>query len=228
MLQTIFINDYPWRKLIILLPFFLLLVASGSQMIWRKWVNLKKTTMFSLGGLGIMFLMLLLYWEQVFFSTHVFPLVTTVFGIFLMLFAGIKRTKSEIVPILLFVLLMLPEVYYSIQHYIINPTYYYKNMYKSLSEYDGHKFIGGSSMGFRVYNETVPLLSKYHYYGRMDEYWRDTEKLSRNGQKDYSIDYDFMEEEYKKIGFRPVKIIMPTEKSVWLHDIVLYEEIEIK
>lgn len=101
-------------------------------------------------------------------------------------------------------------------------------MFKSLSEYDGQNFIGGSSMGFRIYNKTVPLLSKYLYFNSEEEFWEKTDSLSENGMKDYSIDYDYMEEEYKKIGFKPVRVVMPAEESVFIDDIVLYEEVILK
>lgn len=225
-LQSIFVNDYPWRKLIIFLPFLLLIVTCGIQEIWKDWQHLRSRILWSFFLISLLLLALLLYWEQVFFDTHLFPLITTALGLILILFFIIKFKKSKTIPFFLFIILLLPEVYHTVQYYLINPTYNYKNMYKSLSEYDGHAFIGGSSMGFRVYNNTVPYLNKYMYYGRMDEFWRDTEKLSRNGRKDYSIDYDFKEEEYRKIGFRPVKILMPAEETVSTKNIVLYEEIE--
>ncbi|MDT0686579.1 ArnT family glycosyltransferase [Autumnicola psychrophila] len=228
MLQTIFVNDFPWRKLIILLPFLLLLVANGCEAIWDNRNNINKKRLISITASSLLVLMLLIYWEQVFFNSHLVPLVTTALGIILIFYAIVRKVNSKTVPVVLFVLLLLPEIYYTMQHYLINPTYHYKNMYKSLSKYDGYNFIGGSSMGFRVYNQTVPLLSKYLYYDRMDEYWNDTEKLSHNGQKDYSIDYDFLEEEYRKIGFKPVKLLMPAENSVSDKDIILYEEIEVK
>ena len=224
-LQSGFINDYPWRKLIILLPFLLLLVIHGSQTLWERWGDHKKLVLFWFFGLSIVFFLVLLYWEQSFFSTHIFPLFTTALGIFLIVFTVVNKTKRKFVPIILFMLLMLPEIYYSTKHYLINRTYHYKDMYESLSEYDGHYFIGGSSMGFRVYNKTKPLLSKYLFYNGMDEYWEKTDSLARNGLKDYSIDYDYQAEEYKKIGFRPVKILMPAEETVWDTDIILYEEI---
>jgi len=225
MLQSTFINDYPWRKLIILLPFLLLVAAYGLKNFIVKWPDLKNKILFSLFAVSLVALVLLFYWEQVFFTTHLFSLVTTFFGLLLIFITILTRTKSKIVPILLFGLLLLPEVYYTWRHYVINPTYHYKKMYLSLTEYDDHNFIGGSSMGFRVYNETTPFLSKYLYYNGIEEFWSDTEKLTDNGQKDYSIDYDYLEEEYKKIGFRPIKVIMFAEHTVWEHDIVLYEEI---
>jgi hypothetical protein len=227
-LQTCFINDYPWRKLIILLPFLLLLTAYGVLTIGGKWQALKNRFLFSYVAVGLLALMLMIYWEQPFFNNHHFSLGIAILGLIVITFSIIKRNCGKMVQLSLFLILLLPEMFYTVQHYGMNQTYHYKNMYKSLSEYDGHNFIGGSSIGFRVYNETVPLLSKYLYYGRMDKFWKKTDSLSNNGVKDFSIDYDYMEEEFEDIGFKKVKILMPKENSVWDHDLVLYEEVTLK
>lgn len=229
-MQSAFVNDYPWRKLIILLPFFILIGTYGIETFWREIPKVKKKWLFLIIVASSFPLLLLLYWENDFYGSalFLFPLVTTIFGLLIFTAAIFSKKIRRFSQYLLFFLLILPELVYSVEHYLVKRPNYYKETYQALSEYNGHFFIGGSSKGFRSYNNIKPLLSMYNYYGRENRFWKKTDSLSRNGLKDYSIGYDYYKEEYEKIGYKPLKVILPAEKTVSTKDIVLYEEVELK
>ena len=62
----------------------------------------------------------------------------------------------------------------------------------------------------------------------MDSFWDKMECLSNNGLHDYSIGYASEEENFKEIGFEPVRVLMSSEETVYNKDWVLYGEVGVK
>jgi hypothetical protein len=228
LLQSAFINDYPQRKLIMLLPFVILLVIDRIQVFSKKEKTMSNWVIFlvSLTVIGITTVQFYLF--KVNETIQGLPWLTTIIGVFLLLYLIIIRKKKKIIPYIFFFVLLLPEVYYSVNHYLIKHPREYKETFESLSEYNGSNFIGGFSLGFRPYNMTIPSVNIYSYYDRMDIYWSRIERLSKNGKRDYSIGFKEDEAEFRKIGFKMSKVLMTGGQTVDSIPWILYEEIEIK
>lgn len=227
-IQSAFINDFPQRKLLILLPFLILLSFYGFELMWRKVSTMKNITSFWLIILSVVPLVFLIYLERDYFRSHTFTVVTAIVGVCVLLTFFLTEIKKKTISYILYGLLLLPEILLLTDHYILQPTYNYKNTYKSLNTYNGKNFIGGYSMGFRVGNNIVPHYNLYFYSKKKDEFWKNMERLSCNGLQDYSIGYANDEENFRKIGFKPVEVLMPSEQTVYNKDWILYKEVRDK
>ena len=227
-LQSAFINDFPQRKLLILLPFLLLLTTCGLELMWRKVAVMKISTLIIILASSSIPLMLLLYLERDYYRSHPVSLVTAILGVFALLTLLLNKTWKKAASYVLYCLLLLPEIVLFTDYYLLHRTYHYKYVYKNLRVYNGKNFIGGYSIGFRVNNKIIPHYNPYFYRNKMDSFWGKMECLSNNGLHDYSIGYASEEENFKEIGFEPVRVLMSSEETVHNKDWVLYGEVGVK
>ncbi len=223
LLQSVFINDYPQRKLIAILPLILLIITFGFQKFYIELQPLSKKK-FLIYLFSFLFSLPLLYLERDFYHSEALPLITFFIGVIFFLLMILKR-ENKIWAYLLFSLLLIPEFFYTIKHYIIQRPQHYKESQIQLSEYNNYNLLGGFSMGFQLYNDSDAYLNFYLYYGDRDTFWRKTEKLSKNGKKDYAVGYREQEGEFRKVGFKPLKVLMLAENTVYSKDWIIYEEI---
>lgn len=227
-LQCAFLNDFPQRKLLILLPFLILLTTYGLEIMWDKVSKMEISILSWFVFFSVIPLILLIYLERDYFESQYFSLITTLFGVVLLLTLFLTKNRKKAVSYLLFALLLFPEIALFTDHYLMQRTYHYKNTYKSLNTYNGENFIGGYSMGFRVNNNIIPHYNFYFYRNEMDNFWKKMDSLSNNGLHDYSIGYANEEENFRKIGFEPVLVLMPSDQTVYHLDWILYEEVRDK
>jgi len=223
LLQSAFINDFPQRKLIAILPLILLITTFGFQKFYIELQPLNKKK-YLIYLISFLFLLPLFYLERDFYYSEALPLITFFIGVIFFLLM-IKKRENKIWAYLLFSLLLIPEFLYTTKHYIIQRPQHYKEALMQLSEYNNYNLLGGLSMGFQLYNDADAYLNMYLYYGDIDSFWRKTENLSKNDQKDYAVGYRDQEEKFRKIGFKPLKVLMLAEKTVYSKDLIIYEEI---
>lgn len=226
--QTAFINDFPERKLLILLPFLLLITVTGLEFFWKNLHDLNKKNLFFILLLTYLPLLPLIYWEKTFLIEHPILIITALMGTILLIMQTITLKRKLIMPYVVFLLLLLPEFTFFVKHYIIERPDKYKIAYQSLAKYDGYNFIGGFSIGFGLYNDILPVLNPYRYKPDEKVFWKKMEILSKNQKKDYSIGYREQENAFREIGFKPLKILMPANNTVNHKDWILYEEIKVR
>jgi hypothetical protein len=227
-LQSLFINDYPQRKLIILLPLLLLIMANRCDSLLGK-INLKEiskkdSVMRSILFIGLSFYAIVYTQSQ----NYIFVIPVIIFILFSSYLILIKKYINNKSIYMVLFLLILPEIYNSADHLIINRSYHYKKSFQKLAKYDGSNFYGGWSLAFTPYNKIKPSLNFYLYYGKMDSYWFKLDSLSQNGVQDYSIAYKEDENKYNKIGYEQVEVLMKSENTRYSKDILLYKENPVK
>lgn len=204
-MQSVVINDYPLRKLIMILPLAIIIVAISHSK-WFEFYAKKKAneegSRIANLYLFACFLICMSIWtiyfvsisqsghfEEVRFSMY---LNLIVFLIVSFLFLWYRQGKS--VPALCIwiclVLVFLPNIYLGHQYVFSNRTYYYKEaMIKMAQHINGEVTIGGCSYGFRLYNESKPVLDSYVSWGSEEDYNQLFEQLFEQGVGAYSIAY---------------------------------------
>jgi hypothetical protein len=231
LIQTAFLNDYAQRKLIIVLPLALLVMAGAIENITSEANFFSKRKKIVLKILGLMIMIGVAF---VFVNTFIpeYKQMTTTLS-FICMYMFVIIGSMQIVlgrPRLVFIILSvtlisIPEIINIKSYFIENRTYHYRNAFIKLREYDGKEFVGGFSMGFRLYNNIRASLNLYTYDRNPDLFWVKTGELAKaNPDKTYSIGYKSQDEEYKKIGFYPIKVLIKADEAVDNADIVIYEE----
>lgn len=221
-LQSLFINDFPERKLILFFPFLCILIAFyiDEQLKTKesKIVTVSKKQVIFIGGF------VLLAGGVYYKYSHIEPIswVILFLGIgLLMLNKRLLKLQNQAFYLLMFCLTLLPELIHSLNYHIVNRTYAHKNLELSLKGYEDSHFIGGYSMGFRGYNTIQTSVNPYYYYDQDDLYIETVNHLRKNGRKDYSIDYRTNSDKMDKMGFRPSKSLKRLEDG---REWVIYEE----
>lgn len=226
LIQTIFINDFPQRKLIILLPLLLFLAVNLGTNEYRKIkkhaIAFKGAVVLSiLGGFALISInkyigaALLSYHSLLFSFILLFPLGYNL----------IKHRYTLTNWILVFLLVFGLEFVNTYEYSLKDGKKNYLEVSESLKIYNNSNFIGGWSMGFRSNNSTKVFLNKYLYYGQFDKYWQITDSIAKdNAAVDYSVGYAADSIEYGKINFAPIRTLMTAEQSVYKKDWVLYKE----
>lgn len=221
-IQSLFINDFPERKLVLYLPFVVLLVAYyldeklNSVPKDKVVVSLKQW----IGISGIILCTVGVYYKY----SHIDALAWSILflGILVM---GLNKLVFKLnytsFYIIMGSLVLLPELIHGIDYHIINRSYTHKNMEMSLKEYQDAHFIGGYSMGFRGYNTIHTSVNPYYYYEQDELYFSTVNALRKNNKKDYSIDYDTNKDKMAKMGFKPGKVLNVLDDGrKW----IIYEE----
>lgn len=221
-LQSLIINDFPERKLILFLPFVIILSALFINDKLSK--GSKNEFQIPKKQLLLLFVFMSIVAVVYYKYSHINIMGWIFCGlgfITLLYHSQVKRIGLNYLSVLLFVIVILPEITNTLNHHILNRTYHYKNAFLSLKEYDDTEFIGGFSLGFRAYNSIIPSVNAYYYYGNEETMISKVKEQCKNGKKDYSIHYKKDEKLMDKMGFIPLKPLLSTkENTVWY----IYEE----
>lgn len=225
-IQSLFINDFPERKLIIYFPFVSILIGfylndKKTISTYKPFAEYKFHTLFMIGFIGVI--------ASVYYKySHLDALAWSIAIIGLLFLVGnqvyFKLKKNKVLYVMFF-LIITPETINVLNYHLVNRTYFYRETAKSLSEFKNSKFIGGFSMGFRAYNTIQTSVNLYYYYGQHELQSSVIDKLRTNGVKDYSIDYKSNAEEMESRGFVPLKSLLYTpEDKEW----IIYQEKIVK
>lgn len=224
-LQTIFINDFPERKLIIILPFTLLTIGLFLDFfLANPNKNSMNKALWVVSLLVSLFTLLLVPLKM---GKHMQEEQYIILSILLIPFLILYAYPQKKAMIYLLALIALVELNNTWKYSINEQSKNYLTTYKNLDGYNGDNLIGGMSLGFRLYNKMTssPSLNSYLYYGEFDEFWDKVESLSSSNDKiDLSIGYQKDSIHYDRIGFEKVETILKAENSVYTQDIVLYKE----
>lgn len=206
-LQSLFYNDYHYRKPIILLPIVIMIIfcAIINKEIFYNYIreNKKMYILYSLFwfssacvSLGVYLLNCSERIVKYYVLTGNFVYIGLI--VFVILFISISRfyfsknQPSSFITLVAITILLLPNMYLDIKHIYYNPTYSYRDTMIELSQYiDGEIVAGGIAHGFRLYNSSVPVLNAYSYtYSENGarEYQHKLEHLVRRGTR-YTILY---------------------------------------
>ena len=207
-LQSLFINDYYYRKPIILLPIVIMIIfcAIINREIFYNYIreNKKMYILYSLFWLSSTCVSLGVYLLNCSERNVNYYMLTGNFVyigliVFVILFISISRfyfsknQPSSFIILVAMTILLLPNIYLGIKHIYYNPTYSYRDTMIELSQYiDGEIVVGGMAYGFRLYNSSVPVLNAYpysHLENGAREYQDKLEYLVRRRDTRYTILY---------------------------------------
>ncbi|MCC6936961.1 MAG: hypothetical protein IT226_01955 [Flavobacteriales bacterium] len=234
--QTAFINDYPTRKLVILLPLALLVIAgsfehsSGAdpRSVRGRWIRWTLALILITGVLG----QILFYQKNAsFLSALVQPalipgIAITLLVMALLLFRRAMEPASWWNARWVLCFLLVPGTWNSVRSMIIEREYAYADFMHSLRSYDGAVFIGAASMGFRTYNDIVPRLNPYVLPGGYNDQWPVLERMAiEDTTTNYAVGYLDDLVEFQRIGFHVDRIAV---LNIWetMHEnvFVVYKE----
>ncbi|MBL0126318.1 MAG: hypothetical protein IPP83_02435 [Flavobacteriales bacterium] len=234
--QTAFINDYPTRKLVILLPLALLVIAGSFEhsleadprSVRGRWIGWTLALILITGLLG----QILLYHKNAsFLSAQVSPallpgIVIALVVVALLLFRRAMEPASWWNARWVLCFLLVPGTWNSVRSMIIEREYAYADFMHSLRSYDGAVFIGAASMGFRTYNDIVPRLNPYVLPGGYNDQWPVLERMAiEDTTTNYAVGYLDDMVEFQRIGFHEDRI---TVLNIWetMHEnvFVVYKE----
>jgi len=228
-LQTIFINDYAPRKLIIFLPLVFLFIASIEDAIlhfFNKEGFLLKTSIIVSSAALVVFIQLNVYPKEFLTQTSTLFSFFVLSGWLILLF--LTKHLQIIKKHFLFATILFvaaPEIYLFNKYYIEERSYHYKNTYKSLNEYNNQLFLGGMSIGYQLYNDIKCQINPYAYYNKANEYEKRIIELGNlNNDATFSIGYCYNLEFYKSLGYSPVDTLMPKEETVREFDVIVYKK----
>lgn len=196
-IQTIFVNDYSYRKLIIFLPLVLIIIYESYFFIRKSMIKLMESKINKV-FFCIYFLMSFIFtfkiykkelnaFNNIFKYINFFCLLFTIIFIFA---AYHYRLNNSFLKLLIVVLVLLPVFAMDYNYIYSNPTYLYRDSMKDVSIYINDKIvIGGLSYGMRLYNTSVPVLNPYKYYNNTDSYNNMFEKAKNMNLSDYTVLY---------------------------------------
>lgn len=207
-LQTLFINDYFYRKFIIALPLVLLIIARSMILAKTFLTQCKEKKIFlylyaSYNTLGILFAHSILLRngsEQIVGYDALkedFPVLLTL--LFTQLFFAIitLRTKRYLLRkgliIATWLLILSPNIFFAAKYIYIAPTYSYKNTMLQMGEYTNNEIVlGGLAHGFRLYNTSIPILNLYRYqYAKngLEKYFELQKRVGKETRAHFNIAY---------------------------------------
>ncbi|MBU0490148.1 MAG: hypothetical protein KKA07_12930 [Bacteroidetes bacterium] len=196
LLQTVFLNDYSYRKLVILLPLVLLTIAVVLLSItdFSDFINKSKKRRFLFGAYALFSLLIsmgvVLFMLKKAYSAAAFKatlseniMIIVVFLVQLACIAWFLKTKKiwtgakiprKLITLFL-ILLFVPNVFLSAKYVFTKPTFAYKQAMIKLSEYIDDKLVaGGMGQCYRLYNTSIPVLNPYVflYSGQKQELYK--------------------------------------------------------
>jgi hypothetical protein len=210
LLQSIIINDFPLRKLIILLPLVIIIITSSSLYFYRFYTQLHGSdngtrfvnkTWLAAGAISLAVTALYLSPLCGDSASMLRNFMLLNLGIFLFINAYLfphhynKQRLTAVGIGFCLALSLIPNLYMDSQYVFGNCTYYFRDAMQSMSEkIDGRIVVGGCSYGFRLYNESIPILDVYmtKYSPDPDSkslYDNNFERLFDEGIGSYSIAY---------------------------------------
>ena len=207
-LQSLFINDYYYRKPIILLPIVIMIIfcAITNKGIFYSYIQENRKmyilyTLFWLSSacvsLGVYLLncseRIVRYYMLTGNFVYIGLIVFVILFISMSRFYFSKNQPSSFITVVAITILLLPNIYLGIKHIYYNPTYSYRDTMIELSQYIDEEIVaGGIAHGFSLYNSSVPVLNTYSYKYSEDgvrEYQHKLEHLVQGKNTRYTILY---------------------------------------
>lgn len=177
-LQSIVINDYPLRKLIILFPLAVIVITTGYTYFTEhreEFIHTGPGRQF-INRSGVAAGIISLLVTALYLSPRLAGESISVVGDFMYLNCGIFIAISitllvaylsaayipKAVIISCMILMLLPSIYLDGKYVYFNRTYYFRDAMIAMGEsVNGQITAGGCSFGFRLYNESIPVLDFY-------------------------------------------------------------------
>lgn len=214
-LQSLKLSGCFDKKYIVMLPVVLFVIFRAAQFLMRtkadlfvdRYSPLLRTTIkanyiFGIYVLYVFFAFALClkvyasftYWDGL--SRYLWPLVLSILligalGVLIVTLIHGKVNLRSCVFLLLILTAILPSVWYQYRHFYRDIQFRYRDMMISLAPKFNGKIVAGSlSHCVRLYNTSVPILSRYYYkwgenYRR--RYWQSIEKVFNNGIAEYLV-----------------------------------------
>jgi len=189
-LQSLYINDYPQRKLIILFPLVLLIIVrvlSERDLLFSLLKNNKFKTIYTLLiGIGFWYIIKDIEKINIIFST--LNIILSLVSLLIFLDILSQKNIRTIVLLIFMTSISVTNIYLNYTYIYSEPQYTYKNIMIDIGRKVGKEQVAGCySHAFRLYNEIEPLLNSYCY-----EYIKDKEKIiedTRRLEKEYNLTY---------------------------------------
>jgi hypothetical protein len=198
-LQSEFAIDYPLKKLVMMSPLVVIVVAMALGWIGPIVADVRKAPalliplgLYVAGAAWVVF--------KVYTKTagarvgyladlNVLGLIVLSGALMVAVLARGGRQRALVTTVI--AMLALPGAFLQGQQLFMNPTYRYRDaMIAAAPIINGHTTAGSISIGFRLYNSSVPVLNFYQYEllpGGMDVYHRDLERLFTDGTAQYIV-----------------------------------------
>ena len=220
-LQTAVLNDFPYRKLIILFPLvttMLLLLAADLPRTLERFEELRGRKLFRLYAAGSLLLALLVLYRAVFKALAFDPTLRAVvlvcgiatLALFARLLFGPSRSAKKTVAALL-ALSLIPNLFLDYRHIAANTSYRLVLAEKDIAETVGKApVLGGMAWSLKPYNDYIPLINVYAYLYHADEatYIDHSRRLQKLFDVHYAVDF-YNEKNIRaleSIGFRPLRV----------------------
>lgn len=209
LLQSLIINDYPYRKLIIMLPMVLLLIAYSITEYKNFIIFVRKNVSYYIlyflyvafcvmGAVGILLINSSKNFVRFDFLVDGINIILPIliFQIILILiYLTNKKIKDKYLISIIIILIMLPNMFLSVRYIYSNPTYSYRDTMIYLSNYIDDKIVaGGMGHGFRLYNTSVPIVNPYgimYSENGMEKYNSLVDQIRKENDVPYILLYTF-------------------------------------
>lgn len=178
-LQSFFINDFFYKKPVIMLPMVLLiiLISGNNYNQFFKFISEQKyiKVFYAYILLCICCATGILLWNNIpsrinfnyaALSDDIFFILLILFVLQLLLigFAIRRKKPSTILCIIMVFMIMAPSIYLETKYVYSNPAYHFRDTMKTISEFtNGEILVGGWSYAFRLYSTSIPVLNIYQY-----------------------------------------------------------------
>lgn len=203
LMQSVIINDWPLRKLVILLPLALLVIAISFNSLEKNNIYRGRyPRLYWFACILIPFAVWALYWFTHFNGEYFAEIKNGMYlnlAVFFIIAAAMTFTYikgknlSKPTIIICAILMLLPNIYLDNRYTYSNPTFYYRDAMIGMSEkINGEMIAGGYSQAFRLYNSSIPVLDSYIFSfspEKRDSYNRSFDYLFDSGITKYSIAY---------------------------------------
>lgn len=193
LLQTVFVNDYPERKLIFILPLILIMLGviydNRNVLLEKLLFNKRVDVLFKI---YIVFsLIICLYFTYKNSSNLIILNYFVLISVFITILAFINNIefllKYSIWGVVL--LFFTTNVLLDYKYVFSNPEYKYKNSMIEASKIIDNSYTVGWSHAMRLYNKSIPLMSAYLYKWWSSQFY-EKHKLSLLNEK--GIVYEFI------------------------------------
>ena len=195
-IQSIFVNDFFTRKLIIIFPLYILIAHKVLLYVFKQPAILKKTIV----KLILLFTFLLVVVSQEtldwlyqcsgndIYRTYIHPSILALGGVGLIVglcFLFRKKQKIIFVTLGLFIAINIYYTYY-FNFRIISSDF--KLAMQDMGKWvDGKYMVGGISPALRLYNTSLPGINFYSYYNLENAYMADMDTLIKENKADYIV-----------------------------------------
>lgn len=209
-LQSIVINDYPMRKLVILLPLVIAVIVVAARHFpnyraslqdndrgWNNYVFFAGLSFAAALGIAVVYVMNYLSDHLVSAGGVAWFNLAVLFVVGLAVFTFLlgKRKIPDVLAVGMILVFLVPNIYMDFRYVYGNRTYYFRDAMIAMGErIDGKVTVGGCSYGFRLYNTSIPVLDSYIYkYGvnleAKDQFEKDFDRSFVQGIGSYSVAY---------------------------------------